>query len=87
MLRLLDKSSKLEAGFKYLTEIEDGKSSENANNPENTVGVTVAPGVGFEPTWPKGPQAFKQPLQACSIPGFPHNSFSLHALGDPGTKL
>jgi hypothetical protein len=50
-----------------------------------TVGVSVAPGVGFEPTRPRGvtgclENSRRELKRICSLPDFPR----LCALGDPG---
>jgi len=54
--------------------------------------MVLAPGVGFEPTWPKGPQALKQsspglsPATSRSAPYLAPRITVIHyALGDPGT--
>jgi hypothetical protein len=54
--------------------------------------VLLAPGVGFEPTWPEGPQAFKllSRLKLRLMLGFapylvPRIQGVRYALGDPGT--
>jgi len=40
------------------------QETEIAEDGGSSLTMVLAPGVGFEPTWPKGPQAFKQ-----SFPG------------------
>jgi hypothetical protein len=58
----LEEGCKLvEAGFEYVTEIEGGKiflkKQIIVDDEGSSSLMVVAPGVGFEPTWPEGPQA------------------------------
>jgi hypothetical protein len=55
-----------------------------------TVGVLVAPGVGFEPTRPKGSQAHRsRGIPGVSFQGLESAPYQISrkALGDPGTNI
>jgi len=72
--------------------IEDSMRARVKVKAQHTHLMVLAPGVGFEPTWPEGPQAFKllSRLKLRLTSGFapylvPRIQGFQYALGDPGT--